>query len=332
MPRTILALVVPLFFCVNVLGQRSAQPESQPAFPGSDSQIKLTLKSSRAQLASDTAFEVSVQIENTSTKTIYITSNYLTLTLPPEVDPMPPDTNGWSQWRSVLGTGILEENTDPYKKVAPVQPGSRMLVTIPVTQLGFWHRFKAGMRLVPAEYTMHVVCAYWTTMEDAERRSPNYSTQVAELTVPFVAPLPAILGGAALGGFLAFILLPNLWLPVSRKFGEHHWLEKTFIVFRGFALSSLLSVVVAILLSRVSGSQFLVSVSVQDFWGSVAIGFIAAASGTGVLQRWNLSQVRKMPQETPPAPAVIGEKGPTLIEVGPAVKRAETGSSDSSAA
>jgi len=211
---------------------------------------------------------------------------------------MPPSSNSWSQWRAVLGTGILGDNTDPWKTVAPVQPGARMLVTIPITQLGFWHRLKAGTRLVPADYTMHVVCAYWTSLSDAEKQLPNYSTQVAELTVPFVAPLPTILGGAAVGGLLAFLLLPNLWLPVRRKFSEHHWLERTFIVVRGFALSSLLSVVVTILLSRVSDSQFLVRVSVQDFWGAVAIGFIAAASGTGVLQRWDLSQARKVPQGT----------------------------------
>lgn len=102
---------------------------------------------------------------------------------------MPPGSNGWSQWRSVLGTGVLEENANPWEEVAPVQPGSRMLATIPVTQRGFWDRFKAGMRLVPADYTMHVVCAYWTTKDDAEKRLPNYSTQVAELTVPFV-PYP----------------------------------------------------------------------------------------------------------------------------------------------
>ena len=332
MPRILLFLILLSLAAGDGSGQGSAQRGTAPADPKSDSPIKLTLRSSRAQLASDTAFEVNVTIENTSDKTIYITSNYLTLTLPPEVDPMPPGENSWSQWRSVPGTGILEPNTDPWEKVIPVQPGSRMLVTIPVTQLGFWHRFAAGMKLVPADYTMHVVCAYWTSMEDAGKRSPNFSTQVADLTVPFVAPLPAILGGAALGGFLAFVLLPNLWLPVQRKLSDHHWLEQTFIIFRGFALSALLSVVVAILLSRVSGSQFLVSVSVQDFWGSVAVGFIAAASGTGVLQRWNLSQARRAPQEGTPAQGVGGGTGPSLIDGRTAVKKAEVSSTDSSAA
>lgn len=308
MRRTILTLMPLVLLGAEVLAQGSAQHKGGPTLSARESQIKLTIKSSRAQLASDTAFEVSVQIENTSSNPIYITSNYLTLTLPPEVDPLPPKQNDWSQWRPVLGTGVLED-PNVFTKVAPVQPGARMLVTIPLTQQSFWNRLKAGIRLVPADYTMHVVCAYWANLEDAEKRAPNYSTQVAELTVPFVAPLPTILGGAALGGFLAFLLLPNLWLPVQRKFREHERFEKTFIVFRGFALSALLSVVVAILLSRVSDSQFLVKVSVQDFWGSVAIGFIAAASGTGVLRRWNLSQARKFPQEATATPTDIEEKG-----------------------
>jgi hypothetical protein len=200
-----------------------------------------------------------------------------------------------------------------------------MLVTIPVTQQGFWHRLIAGVRLVPADYTMHVVCAYWANFEDAEKRLPNYSTEVADLTVAFVAPLPTILGGAALGGFLAFILLPNLWLPVHKKFGEHHWAERVFIVFRGFALSSLLSVVVAILLSRVSDSQFVVKVSVQDFWGAVAIGFIAAASGTGVLQRWNLSQAQRVLPKATETPTNIEEKKTQLV------KEAEADASTSAA-
>ena len=44
--------------------------------------------------------------------------------------------------------------------------------------------------------------------------------------------------------------------------------------------------IVTILLARLSQSQFIISVTVNDFWGAVAVGFIIAASGPTILQKF----------------------------------------------
>lgn len=301
MTRTALLLTLLVFVSVGTFGQVSGQRSGGQQGGANADQIKLTIKASRTQAASDTSFAISAEIENTTTHPIFITPTFLTLTIPPEVDPAP-NVGSVSEWYAFLpGTGENAENG--WQTVVAVQPGSRMLAVFSLTRNPSWpQRLKAAVRLVPGDYTMHVVCAYWKTLEDAQKHVPDYSTQIAETTLTVIAPPSAILTGAALGGIMAFILLPALWLPVDKKFEEHRWPWKIFIVLRGLAASSLLSVIVTILLSRVSESQFLVRVSIQDFWGAVAIGFIVGASGTSVLQRWNLSQAQKAPQVPPATP------------------------------
>jgi hypothetical protein len=296
MTRTMLMLTALLLISAWTFAQ--AQRGTEQASPSAD-QIKLTLLPSRAQTASDTSFAISAEIENPTTHPIFISPTFLTLTIPPEVDPAP-NVGNISEWYAFLpGTGETGENSS--NQIVAVGPGSRTTAIFSLARNpSFAERFKAAVRLVPGDYRMHVVCAYWKTFEDAKQHLPNYSIQTAETTLTVIAPPSAILTGAALGGLMAFFLLPNLWLPVSKKFEEHRWPWRVFIVCRGLAASSLLSVIVTILLSRVSESQFLIRVSIQDFWGAVAIGFIVGASGTSILQRWNLSQAR---QESVPVTA-----------------------------
>ena len=57
----------------------------------------------------------------------------------------------------------------------------------------------------------------------------------------------------------------------------------------------MLSSIVTILLARLSETQFLVRVNVADLWGAIAIGFIASASGTAILQKYFLHQEESTP-------------------------------------
>jgi hypothetical protein len=85
--------------------------------------------------------------------------------------------------------------------------------------------------------------------------------------------------GAILGGLITFFLLPNLRISETPETAfSRKW-------FRDLFAAMLLSAIVPILLSRISDAQFLVKVSVNDFWGAVVIGFIAAASGTKGLKK-----------------------------------------------
>lgn len=279
---------------VPTFGQAAAPSGGEQVSAKSD-QIRLILKPSRPQAASDTSFAIGAEIDNTTGRAIFVTPTSVSLAIPPEVDPAP-KVGSISEWYAFFpGTGQNGENN--WNKPVTVQPGSRTVAIFSLPRNPSWsERFKSAVRLVPGDYTVRVVCAYWDNFDDALQQKTNYSTQIAETTLTVIAPPAAILSGAALGGLMAFLLLPSLWLPVSKTFREHGLPWRIFIVCRGLAASSLLSVIVTILLSRVSESQFLVRVSIQDFWGAVAIGFIVGASGTSILQRWNLSQSRLLSQ------------------------------------
>ena len=47
----------------------------------------------------------------------------------------------------------------------------------------------------------------------------------------------------------------------------------------------LLAAIVTILLARLANSQFVIQVTIRDFWGAVAIGFIANYIGRKMLDR-----------------------------------------------
>jgi len=292
MPRTalmVLLILLVVMMCGGATGQNVA-PAKTAQLVALPDEIKLTLEPSRGQIASDTSFALNALIENTSAHPIFLSPTSLTLTIPPEVDPAP-DVAPGSQWYATLPATGGEDKTG---SVLALQPGSRTLAVFSMQKNPkWWQRLATSIRLVPGDYSVHAVCAYWNTAKDAEAGAANYSMLVAEQKVPFVSPPLAVFCGAALGGLLAFLLLPSLWLPVTKEFKDHKSIAKVGIFLRGLLVSSLLSIVITILLSRVSESQFLVRVSVEDFIGAVAIGFIAGASGTGVLQRFNVWQEQK---------------------------------------
>jgi hypothetical protein len=53
----------------------------------------------------------------------------------------------------------------------------------------------------------------------------------------------------------------------------------------GILGAALLSIIVTILLARLSETQFLIRITVADFWGAVAIGFVANYAGAEVLNK-----------------------------------------------
>jgi hypothetical protein len=61
--------------------------------------------------------------------------------------------------------------------------------------------------------------------------------------------------------------------------------------------SSLLSVIVTILLSRVEQTQFFIKVSVSDFWGAIAVGFLANYGGWAILDKMVPGAGKGQPQK-----------------------------------
>jgi hypothetical protein len=69
----------------------------------------------------------------------------------------------------------------------------------------------------------------------------------------------------------------------------------------------LLSAIVTILLARISETQFLVKVTVNDIWGAITIGFFANYAGSKVLERF-------FPQSERHG-TVVGQNGATQAHV-----------------
>jgi hypothetical protein len=75
----------------------------------------------------------------------------------------------------------------------------------------------------------------------------------------------------------------------------------------------LLSAIVTILLSRLSDTQFLIKVSVADFWGAIVTGLVAQYLGS----KW-LERLLALPTDTPAHPPL--PKGKDATENAPAPK------------
>ncbi len=291
--------------------------------------LRMALKTSRSQAPSDASFGVVAEIENVSDLPVYL--DRVTLILPPEIDPI---SGVLSYWDLSVPTASDQASREGFPSL--LLPGSRTLAIVNLLkQPGTYQeepstdqsepstdqkdskktlsarisRHWQQLQFVPGDYTLRLVCSYRMITKEGQNSPPL--SQVAETTLPVVAAQTTVLAGAAIGGLMAFILLPNLWLPITKDFSKITRLHWTFVILRGVAMSCLLSVMVSILLSRMSDSTFLIKVSVQDFWGAITVGFLAGTSGTAVLQRftiWQAEQQKRLVQRGL-APSPPGDTG-----------------------
>jgi hypothetical protein len=130
---------------------------------------------------------------------------------------------------------------------------------------------------MPADYKITVTAKYWLV---PSRPFDNYRTSTQSAIVHVSAPQSVILFGSIIGGVLAYFLFPQARsrLINSTIITKHYILKELF----GIGLAMLLSATVTILLSRIAETQFLIRVSVNDFWGAIAIGFVATYIGTQI--------------------------------------------------
>jgi hypothetical protein len=284
--------------------------------------MKVTVHASRPQTVAFTDFSIYAEIENVSTKPIFLHPKAFTLTVPAELNP-----NGDDYWaifpgcrdfsktlseseihkiRSKLEIPDNEDlkcnhldNNDRFDKVIELEPGSKTVAfwngnthfsASDDKTAGFWASFwkwtkssftalSDDINLPVGRYTFRIVGAYWDTEEEARVTADKRRRETAELDLNIVASQSTVIVGAMLGGLIAFFLLPNLRVSENPNDAfTRKW-------YRDLFAALLLSAIVPILLSRLSDTQFLVKVSVNDFWGAVVIGFVAAASGTKGLQK-----------------------------------------------
>ena len=100
-------------------------------------------------------------------------------------------------------------------------------------------------------------------------------------TINVAAPEFVVLLGAAVGGLFAYVLLWSIGKAQLLKQVSPPWIG--WLV--GALVSGLLSLLVAILLSRVSQSDLPIRVTVSDVWGGFVIGFLANYGGLPLLDK-----------------------------------------------
>jgi len=271
--------------------------------PASDAKIssavQIKVKSFRNQLVAGAGVGVMADITNAAASPVYLQNIDVELVLPPEVE----QSNG-KIW--VTAASFPTESKDP--SVISLKPNETYRVfwnrdlaqdsqNAPTQAGGTWFAPNGWLRKIinfrglefagftPGEYPITVEMKYW----DHEKfDGDDYHTVVESYAAQFGAPQSVILLGATLGG-LIFAVLSLLRAEQDNKNAAAGGIVD-FIKTLGKGTATLcgsvlLSVIVTILLSRISETQFFIKVSVSDFWGAIAIGFLANYGGWALLDK-----------------------------------------------
>jgi hypothetical protein len=167
-----------------------------------------------------------------------------------------------------------------------------------------WQQVSAEARylfFVPGDYRV-LVQAKVGVNEPPQLDRHRYYTVSETAIVKMAAPQTVIMLGAMLGGLVSVFLFPQS-RPKSvilayRQGGFAPALESTFGLLYSVAGACLLSAIVTVMLARLSESQFLVKISVNDFWGAVVVGFIAQYAGVSILDKLVPGRAKARQEET----------------------------------
>lgn len=133
----------------------------------------------------------------------------------------------------------------------------------------------------PGDYKLTVSVNFW--LHPLTALTDDYRIAVQTTTVRIVAPQSVILLGASIGGLIAYIILPQGRQRQTQNISHLGLFISKEIL--GILGAILLSAIVTILLSRISDTQFLIRVSISDFWGAITIGFISNYLGYELLKK-----------------------------------------------
>jgi hypothetical protein len=291
-------LVYIFFLCFELSAGAEQIADKQPSIMSTRPDIRLTLRSSRPVISVNDVTGIFADITNFSQNDIFFKPKNIAMVAPPELDPDSPHlwwasiNTAWTENESDNETNFskkskeirLEENDKIFYKISNrvVRIGSGDTAT------AFWggvisrdrleenlENFYRASKFMPGDYLIKVVAIYWLDEKDADKQNVNYFTGNAEMKISVTSPQYIVIIGAIIGGIIAYIALP---VVRSGKKGKEHFL--------GLLTAALLSAIVTVLLSRISETQFFIKVTVNDLWGSIAIGFLANAAGFSIIKKY----------------------------------------------
>jgi hypothetical protein len=324
--RVLLLVALPVSVAASQRRIGATQSTMSEAKPPSieESSLRLTARSSRTQDLLGLRFAIYADLENTSRIPLFLNPRYLTLTSPPELTyhdqalvryaycPGPPPDEYLKNPVEKL------VRLDPGGKITCFWVVSRSQLGAPGASISRWSTWFQhlwfDLTFPPGQYTFIIVANYWVdpsqiplvsrSLVTPERPKPNqppaeifepdptdpkryvltigeirristgeHKTESYNVAVNVAAAEWVVLLGAMLGGAFAFALVPS-----SRLYPNS--------MLKGIFSAILLSMIVTILLSRLSETQFLIRVAVNDLWGAVTVGFVAGATGRSVLEKF----------------------------------------------
>ena len=261
--------------------------------------VQITIETSRAVIALEDVPGIVAKIKNNSVIDIFFKPRNITMIPPPELN-----LTGDIWWGTVNNAhGIAavneikfgdktdqelsEERWRTFYIESDLVVRLRSGDTVPIFWFGlfrkdfrenFFRNFLRASVFAPGDYSIHVAALYWLDENDASIQNLNYYNGNAETKIRVTSPQYVIMIGAIIGGLSAYIilLLPKL---LSAKICKLRY-------FLDPLSAALFGVIVSVLLSRISESQFFIRVTVNDLWGAMAIGFIANAAGISILDRF----------------------------------------------
>src|SRR5579863_3315150 len=290
-----------------IKGQDTLKPTSN------NSPLDIKLETSRAQPTVGSGLGVQAIIKNASDVDIYVNESSVVLILPPELSGRSIYLNFFP---GLFATHHLRPDKDNTKDIDDanvrsdivIKPGDVYLVDwqtgdedysdlkdcekwpsilkhacpyTPSFVLNTLHIVTTEFNFIffnPGDYKISIIAQYWTS----PGFKPNeYHTATQATTVRVAAPQSVILFGAALGGLIGFFIFPLLYAK-RRPPRTGKTRAKTFA---GLLGAMLLSMIVTILLARISETQFLIRVTVADFWGAIAVGFVANYIGVKIFEK-----------------------------------------------
>jgi len=266
------------------------------------------MEASRTQSVAGEGIGVAAEVVNDSPAPITIRESSVTLTVPPEMTGAFSETRTWYAYFPT--EHVPTDQATQYKELT-LQPKSSYEVfwtpsegryqppTATDSLLSLAGRaihnvleeFTSSLGYVfftPGDYKITAQVKYWDLQSPA---NSTYRTAQKSTTIHLAAPQSVIMIGAILGGLIAYAILPQSRrqrLTITRteyRTQINALVGRVFQQAYGILGACLLSVIVTILLARISETQFLVKVTINDVWGAITIGFVANYFGTRILDR-----------------------------------------------
>lgn len=285
--RCLIAIALALFGHPAVAAQSNANEKRGT--------VSVQLEGAHPHLTVGRYFSIIGTITNNSDETIYVSEKFLKLKFPREMEG--PNAATGSFWRGQLfAEDFQRDDKHPFATMA-LSPGSSTCVWWIWNQTPFNNGVFTYLFFEPGSYRITADVSYWR--RDDLVGLPDRVVDSTNLDV--AAPLPIILLGAAIGGLVACIVLPQ-----ARKLVKKNWFQYAASLAASILGNVILALVISILWARLADAASLLRLTVSDVWGGIAVGFIANYLGIELINK-----MIRIPQ------GAAGAGGPTKPAVQP---------------